>query len=119
MNARRLIVNGESVHVFQYPDAGAATEEAIRVVPSGSSVGGTQITWVDPPRFFKSGLLIVLYVGRNQEVSTLLEAILGPPFAGRRWVEATKRALKMCDRPRDTLFSCKPSLTVARNRKAT
>ena len=84
VNARRLVVNGESVHVFQYPDAGAATEEASRVAPSGSSVGGTQITWVDPPRFYKSDLLIVLYVGKNQDVSALLETILGPPFAGRR-----------------------------------
>ena len=84
VSAQRLLVNGENVHVFVYPDPSAAQDDAARVALSGSPIGSTQITWVDPPRFYIRGQLIVLYVGRNEEVSTMLETILGRPFAGRR-----------------------------------
>jgi hypothetical protein len=36
-----------------------------------------------PPHFFKSGRLIVLYVGEESSVLKALEAMLGPQFAGR------------------------------------
>ena len=84
VTAQRLVVNGENVHVFEYADADAAAQDAARVDPSGTPIGGTQITWVNPPRFYRRGQLIVLYVGRDDEVSAMLETILGRPFAGRR-----------------------------------
>lgn len=84
VNSRRLVVNGETVHVFVYPSPGAAGEDAALVAPSGSPIGATQVTWEAPPRFYMKGQLLVLYVGRNDGVSALLEGILGPPFAGRR-----------------------------------
>ena len=84
VNAQRLLVNGQSVHVFEYPDPTTATEEAGRVAAPGSPIGETQITWVDPPRFYKSTHLIVLYVGRNEGVVRLLEDVFGRPFAGAR-----------------------------------
>lgn len=84
VNAQRLLVNGQSVHVFAYPDAPAAAADASRVAPSGTPIGGTQITWTDPPRFYMRGQLIVLYVGRDTDVSRFLETVLGPPFAGKR-----------------------------------
>jgi hypothetical protein len=82
VNAQRLIVNGQNVHVFEYTDASAAQNDVNRVAPSGSSVGSTQITWIDRPRFYRSSQLIVLYVGSDASVATHLEAILGAPFAG-------------------------------------
>ena len=84
VNAQRLQVNGQSVHVFAYPDAAAAAADASRVTPSGTPIGSTQITWIDPPRFYTRGQLIVLYVGRDDEVSRFLETLMGPPFAGKR-----------------------------------
>ena len=84
VTAQRLLVNGENVHVFEYADTGAAAADAARVGPAGTPIGTTQITWVDPPRFYMKGRLIVLYVGRDEKVSAMLEAVLGPPFAGRR-----------------------------------
>lgn len=48
VTAQRLEVNGENVHVFEYADADAAAQDAARVDPSGTPVGGTQITWVNP-----------------------------------------------------------------------
>lgn len=84
VTAQRLLVNGQSVHVFQYADEASASADAARVAPSGTPIGSTQITWVDPPRFYMRGRLIVLYVGRDEEVSSMLETVLGQPFAGRR-----------------------------------
>lgn len=84
VTAQRLLVNGQSVHVFEYPDADSAASDAARVAPSGSPIGSTQITWVDPPRFYMRGRLIALYVGRDEQVSSILETVLGQPFAGRR-----------------------------------
>lgn len=84
VNAQRLLVNGQSVHVFAYPDAAAAAADAARVAPSGTPIGSTLITWTDPPRFYARGQLIVLYVGRDEEVSKFLETLMGPPFAGKR-----------------------------------
>ena len=82
VNAQRLIVNGQNVHVFEYADPQAAQNDVNRVVPSGSTVGSTQITWIDPPRFYRSSQLIVLHVGRDASVAAHLGAVLGPPFAG-------------------------------------
>ena len=84
VTAQRLLVNGQSVHVFEYPDANSAAADAARVAPGGTPIGSTQITWVDPPRFYMRGQLIVLYVGRDEDVSAMLEDVLGAPFAGRR-----------------------------------
>jgi len=84
VTAQRLLVNGQSVHVFQYSDEDSASADAARVAPSGTPIGSTQITWVDPPRFYMRGRLIVLYVGRDEQVSSMLESVLGQPFAGRR-----------------------------------
>lgn len=82
--AQRLLVNGQSVHVFEYPDSDSASSDAARVAPSGTPIGATQITWVDPPRFYLRGRLMVLYVGRDEDVSAILETVLGQAFAGRR-----------------------------------
>ncbi len=84
VNASRLTVNGDDVFVFEYASAAAASQQAALVSPAGSPIGGTQIAWLDTPRFYTKDRLIVLYVGRKPEVIAPLEAVLGPPFAGAR-----------------------------------
>jgi hypothetical protein len=82
VNAERLLVNGESVHAFAYPDVSSAAQDA-RLVPSaGTPIGATQISWVATPHFFTHSSIIVLYVGTSSEVTRALTAVLGPPFAG-------------------------------------
>ena len=83
VNAHRVLVDGETVHVFLYADPAGASADAARIDPSGQPIG-TQVTWVNPPRFYARGQLIVLYVGRNRGVSSMLETVLGAPFAGAR-----------------------------------
>ncbi len=78
-----ITVNGGDVQVFEYADAAVADAEAALVSPDGGSVGTSMMSWVAAPHFFKTGKLIVLYVGDSADVTDALEAALGPQFAGR------------------------------------
>jgi Tol biopolymer transport system component len=77
-----ISVNGEPVQVFEYNDPALAEEDAGQVAPDSSSIGTSMPTWTDPPHFFRTEQLIVLYLGEDPGVLELLESILGPQFAG-------------------------------------
>lgn len=82
-NAQVVLVNSEHINVFEYATSAAAERDAAKVSPDGSSVGTTMITWVGPPHFYRSGVLIVTYAGGTDSVLQPLEAVLGKPFAQR------------------------------------
>ena len=82
VNAERLSVNGENVHVFEHPSDGRAEREAQLISPDGSSFGSTAISWVSTPSFYRRSSTIVLYVGRTSDIAKVLTDVLGPPFAG-------------------------------------
>lgn len=87
---RLLTVNGAQIRVLHFASAPDASAAAGAVSPDGYSVGAsagnlttiTQVGWVSRPHFYRSGSLIVLYVGDNGPTRQLLKATLGPPFAG-------------------------------------
>ena len=76
-------VNGSDVQVFEYESVEALEAEASQVSPDGGSTGTTMITWMATPHFFKSGRVLVLYVGDDAAVFDLLKGALGEQFAGR------------------------------------
>ncbi|MGI8811219.1 MAG: hypothetical protein ACR2IH_01665 [Pyrinomonadaceae bacterium] len=80
---RLLYVNGVEVQVFEYKATQKANADAGRVSPQGSPVSTSMVTWVAPPHFFKSGRLIVLYVGNEPRVLKALKASVGEQFAGK------------------------------------
>ena len=80
----RLVVNGADVTVFAYSSVDSAAGDAVKVSPTGSPIGQTQISWMDTPHFYKRDRLIVLYVGHSADVLRMLEAILGAAFAAGR-----------------------------------
>ena len=80
---RIITVDGEHVQVFQYANAKSTEREAKAIDQQGSPVGTSIPMWVAPPHFYKSGTLIVLYVGQNSSVIKALEGVLGPQFAGK------------------------------------
>jgi len=82
VTGRVVKVDNTDVQVFEYPGTTAANADADMVSADGSSVGTTMISWVATPHFYKSGKLIVLYVGDNQEVISTLQGVLGLQFAG-------------------------------------
>jgi len=86
---RLLLLNGQEVRVFGFASEGEATAVAKAVSPDGYSVGAsgglttvTQVDWVAKPHFYRSGSLIILYVGDDAAIRQLLSAAVGPPFAG-------------------------------------
>lgn len=79
----RISVNGGDVDVFEHSSAAVAYEESLRVSADGSQVGNAAISWAGAPHFYRTGKLIVLYVGKDQNVINVLEAALGKQFAGR------------------------------------
>lgn len=79
--AQRLAVNGDDVQVFAYGESPSADADAARVSPTGTPIGQSQVTWMDVPHFYKHDRLIVLYVGHSASVLSVLQSVLGPPFA--------------------------------------
>ena len=75
-------VSGADVQVFEYPSSEAMENEASQVAPDGGSVGTSMMMWMDTPHFYKSGRILVLYIGSDQTVRDLLEKALGSQFAG-------------------------------------
>ncbi len=76
-------VNGADLQVFEYENSEAMEKEASQVASDGGSIGTSMVNWVDAPHFYKSGRIIVLYIGNNETVLALLEKIMGKQFAGR------------------------------------
>jgi len=76
-------VNGQDVHVFEYESAEAMEAEASQVAPDGGSVGTSMMMWMDAPHFYKTGRILVLYIGSDTAVLGLLDKVLGSQFAGR------------------------------------
>lgn len=80
---RIMKVNGADVQAFEYTSPAAAEADAVRINADGSGTATTLVTWVGPPHFYRTGPLLVLYVGSQGDVIRLLEAVLGQQFAGR------------------------------------
>lgn len=76
-------VNGQDIQVFEYESAEAMEAEASQVAPDGGSVGTSMMMWMDAPHFYKTGRIIVLYVGSDSAILDLLENMIGPQFAGQ------------------------------------
>lgn len=83
VNGTMVKVNGEDVQLFEYSDAAAADAQAALVSPDGASIGTAKPFWVGSPHFYKSGRLLVLYVGDDTSSRRALEAVLGRQFAGK------------------------------------
>lgn len=75
-------INGADVQVFEYKSAEAMEAEAALVAADGGSVGTSMMMWFAPPHFFKSGRILVLYVGEDANVLNLLGSVFGQQFVG-------------------------------------
>lgn len=79
---RRVTVDGFELQVFEFGDETAADEAAGTISPDGSGVGTSMVSWIEPPHFYKSGKLIVLYLGSDANITSLLSTLLGAQIAG-------------------------------------
>jgi len=76
-------INGDDIQVYEYLSEKTVEEESATVSSTGSSIGPNMVTWIKPPHFYKSGKIIVIYLGTNADTINLLEEILGKQFAGQ------------------------------------
>lgn len=83
VDGRILKVNDVDMQVFEYKSSEAMEAEAALVAPDGGSVGTSMMMWMATPHFFKSGSVLVLYVGDDSATLDLLKSVLGEQFAGR------------------------------------
>jgi hypothetical protein len=75
-------IDGQEVQVFEFAEGNAASLAATTISSNGDSIGTTTLSWLATPHFFKSGNIIVLYVGDVNTVVMSLEAVLGSQIAG-------------------------------------
>ena len=78
-----ITINGQDVQVFEYENNEAMENEASQVAPDGGSVGTSMMMWMDAPHFYKAGRVIVIYIGSDEQILTLLQSVIGTQFAGR------------------------------------
>jgi hypothetical protein len=87
----RLMVNGAGIDVFEYRTTLGASLDAARISSDGSTIGGgfgpfgssaAAVDFIGPPHWFHAGRVLVLYVGQESIVLSLLRTVLGAPFAG-------------------------------------
>jgi hypothetical protein len=78
-----ITVNGAEVQVFEYESAEGMENAASQVAPDGGSIGTSMLTWIETPHFYKTGRIIVIYIGSDEKILNLLQTIMGPQFAGR------------------------------------
>jgi hypothetical protein len=83
VTGRTINVNGAAIQVFEYPSFEDAQAAAAGIGPDGSTIGTTSVMWTAPPHFYSSGMLIVLYLGDDDDLLDLLESALGDQIAGR------------------------------------
>lgn len=68
--------------MFEFQNESDAKTASLTISEDGTEIGTSIIRWIGPPHFYTQGKIIVLYVGKNSEVSSLLEDLLGPQSAG-------------------------------------
>jgi hypothetical protein len=76
------IRDGE-IQIYEFPNEERAAHEAETVSADGSSVGTSKVLWRAPPHFFRTGALLVLYLGSDEQVLDILRAKIGSQFAGQ------------------------------------
>lgn len=67
------------IQTFEYPDNATLQQGVANIQPDGT-VTGFVISWTDQPHFYQTEQLLVIYVGRNEGVLSVLETVLGVPF---------------------------------------
>ena len=84
VKGRAFAVDNGSIQIFEFKTAGDADAFASTVSPDGTKVGNTFVTWIAQPHFYKSGTLVVIYLGNDAKVAEALESVLGKQFAGEQ-----------------------------------
>ncbi len=82
-----VLVDGEEIQVFVYPDAPSAAREAGWFSADASTIttetGAISFLWVATPHLFFKEEVLALYIGDSEPLLAALVSLLGPQVAGR------------------------------------
>ena len=73
-------LNGEGLQVYEYGSEAERAKESDKIGPEGE-IPGFHVGWIDRPHFYKSGRIIVIYLGTNEKTLQALKSVLGETFA--------------------------------------
>jgi len=76
------LANPADLQLFEYPSAGNAQADAHQIRADGSGNATTIVDWVAPAHFYIKGRVMVIYVGNDAAVQSLLQSLMGSQFAG-------------------------------------
>lgn len=80
--ATNVCVDGEEVKVYVYPSEEERTVATARIDPDDpTNIGTAIVEWAGAPKFWERDRILVLYLGNNDDTTTLIDTVLGPPFA--------------------------------------
>jgi len=91
VSAKCILVGYEELYVYEYESNESMENDSITIGISGYSIDkqnsdgttlSTQISWVSTPHWFKSDLIIALYIGENKLIIDFLNETFGDTFAG-------------------------------------
>jgi ABC-type transporter Mla subunit MlaD len=82
VQGQSLKVNGGDVQVYVYDSAQAMEADASQISADGNSIGTSMADWTGTPHFFKTGNVLLLYLGDDQTLLGLLQNLFGSQFAG-------------------------------------
>jgi hypothetical protein len=80
VTGRELNIDGEIVQAFEYANIVSSTADA-GAIERQESPAWNEIDWPDGPHFYQENNILLLYVGSNDDLITILEAAFGSPFA--------------------------------------
>ena len=75
--SHELCIDGQTVSVWQYPDATDRERESKRITPDATQIADGNIDAAGQFRFYASGPLLALYVGSDESVRRQLADALG------------------------------------------
>lgn len=81
-----LQIGLQRVQVYRFADDAEAAAQAARFSNDGAWISeGSQVSlvnWIATPHLYQYGRLILVYVGDDRALLTLLDGVIGAPFAG-------------------------------------
>jgi len=79
-------IGDDVIAIYEYASNRTMERDSDTIDKSGFSIsrrdGGTHISWMSNPYFFKKDLIIVNYVGENEQIIGFLNKTFGSVFAG-------------------------------------
>ncbi|MCI0395951.1 MAG: hypothetical protein L0322_13575, partial [Chloroflexi bacterium] len=82
VSGRNIQVNGLDVQVFEYPSEAEAEADAALISSDGFEIGTTIVEWIGTPHFYQRGKVIVLFVGDDADLLSLLDNVLCDEITG-------------------------------------